>query len=163
MATENDISSCVTRLFYIIREGQASDFTDLLDSDDFDYDTTAQAIQRVPGESKPEDWESACVWFLPEVWYRIGGFVETGSDVEQAIRGIAYRWLALPEWGMPSLTDYGRARVISSTSMDRRPTRRADAARPARSTYRRDEGQCTEVSRTISSPIHTTIRAEVGL
>jgi len=119
MATENDISSCVTRLFYIIREGQASDFTDLLDSDDFDYDTTAQAIQRVPGESKPEDWES--------------------------------------------LTDYGRSRLISSTSMDRRPTRRADAARPARSTYRRDEGRCTEVSRTISSPIHTTIRAEVGL
>ena len=64
MATENDISSCVARLFCIIREGQASDFTDLLDSDDFDYDTTAQAIQRVLEESKPEDWESACVWFF---------------------------------------------------------------------------------------------------
>ena len=99
MATESSVSECAARLFSVIRKGTASDFIDLLDSDDFDYDTTAQAIQRVLGESKPEDWESACAWFFPEVWYRIGGFVETGSDVEQAIRGIAYRWLALPEWG----------------------------------------------------------------
>ena len=99
MATESSVSECAARLFSVIRKGTGSDFTDLLDSDDFDYDTTARAIQRVLGESKPEDWESACAWFFPEVWYRIGGFVETGSDVEQAIRGIAYRWLALPEWG----------------------------------------------------------------
>ena len=129
MATENDISSCVARLFCIIREGQASDFTDLLDSDDFDYDTTAQAIQRVLEESKPEDWESACVWFFPEVWYRIGGFVQTGSDVEQAIRWVAYRWLAGPEWGMPRLTDYGRSRWISSTITDHRPARRRNSTR----------------------------------
>jgi hypothetical protein len=99
MATESSVSECAARLFSVIRKGTASDFIDLLDSDDFDYHTTAQAIQRVLEESKPEDWESACVWFFPEVWYRIGGFVQTGSDVEQAIRGIAYRWLALPEWG----------------------------------------------------------------
>ncbi len=95
---ENDVSACLARLFSVIREGEASDLSDLLNCGDFDYDTTARALQLLFERSEPKDWENASRWFLPMLWCELHGNIEHGSSVERGIVGVMRRWVSEPAW-----------------------------------------------------------------
>jgi hypothetical protein len=103
MVNEKGVVACLARLFSVIREGEASDLSNLLDCDDFDFDTTARALQLLFEQSEPKDWENASRWFLPEAWYRLGAFVDPGSSVEQGIVLSMRRWLSEPRWAVDRL------------------------------------------------------------